>query len=95
MARGNRKGSIRSVVAVSIFKIGKFSQMHKILCVYNTLVAKGYITHDVSHLQHLSPYIQMLGMRYPVTCKVYAGYHAMNKLKHGSSARTVDKPLLG
>ena len=32
---------------------------------------------------------------YPVMCKVYTNYQATSKLKHGSSAYTVDNPLAG
>ena len=41
----------------------------------------------------LSPDTQIFRTRYPVTCKVYTGYHATCEIEHGSSACTVDNPL--
>ena len=32
-------------------------------------------------------------MRYPVTCKVYTGYHYIIEIEHGSSACMGDNPL--
>ena len=39
------------------------------------------------------PDTQIFCTNYPVTCKVYTGYHATSNLEHGSSTCTVDNPL--
>ena len=35
---------------------------------------------------------QMLSTRYPITFKVYIGYHGISEIEHGWSACTVDNP---
>ena len=40
-----------------------------------------------------SPDTQIFSTRYPVTCKVYTGYHGTSEIEHGLSACTVDYPL--
>lgn len=36
---------------------------------------------------------QIFSTKYPVTCKVFTGYHTSSELEHGSAACTVDSPL--
>ena len=35
----------------------------------------------------------IFGMRYPVTYRVYTGYHGTSEMEHGLFACTVDNPL--